>query len=150
MVFCLIDLGQHHYQHYRQRATARRSGISYSDDIDQAQKILEDIVSEHPLVLDEPEPTIKIDELADSSVNFICRPWVKTADFGPVRWDIIRAVKESSDQAGISIPFPQRDIHVHNATATSEHAPAQGTPEKYIKHQQTDGVTGAAGENGAV
>jgi small conductance mechanosensitive channel len=114
-------------------------GISYSDDIDQAQKILEDIVNEHPLVLDEPEPTIKIDELADSSVNFICRPWVKTADFGPVRWDIIRAVKERFDQAGISIPFPQRDIHVYHTTATSESVSADEKKEKSPAHQAPDG-----------
>ena len=114
-------------------------GISYSDDIDQAQKILEDIVKEHPLVLDEPEPTIKIDELADSSVNFICRPWVKTDDFGPVRWDIIRTVKERFDQAGISIPFPQRDIHVYHTTATSESVSADEKKEKSPAHQAPDG-----------
>ena len=119
-------------------------GISYSDDIDQAQKILEDIVNEHPLVLDEPEPTIKIDELADSSVNFICRPWVKTADFGPVRWDIIRAVKERFDQAGISIPFPQRDIHIYNTTATTGVVPAQGKAKKKIEFQLQDEAVGTA------
>ena len=99
-------------------------GISYSDDINRAQKILEDIVGEHPLVLADPEPMIKIDELADSSVNFICRPWAKTENFGQVRWDIIRAVKERFDEAGISIPYPQRDIHVYTATAPSESVPA--------------------------
>ena len=119
-------------------------GISYSDDIDQAQKILEDIVNEHPLVLDEPEPTIKIDELADSSVNFICRPWVKTADFGPVRWDIIRAVKERFDQAGISIPFPQRDIHIYNTTPNFGVASAQGETKKPIEFQMQDGTAGTA------
>jgi len=67
---------------------------------------------------------IKIDELADSSVNFICRPWAKTENFGQVRWDIIRAVKERFDEAGISIPYPQRDIHVYTATAPSESVPA--------------------------
>ncbi len=95
-------------------------GISYSDDINLAQQILEDIVGEHPLVLAEPEPTIKLNELADSSVNFVCRPWAKTGDFGQVRWDVIRAVKERFDQAGISIPFPQQDIHVYNAPTPSE------------------------------
>jgi small conductance mechanosensitive channel len=119
-------------------------GISYSDDIDQAQKILEDIVSEHPLVLDEPEPTIKIDELADSSVNFICRPWVKTADFGPVRWDIIRAVKERFDQAGISIPFPQQDIHVYNTAAPTGAVSAQGQTKKAIEFQLQDEAVGTA------
>jgi len=117
-------------------------GISYSDDIDQAQKILEDIVSEHPLVLGEPEPNIKIDELADSSVNFFCRPWVKTADFGPVRWDIIRAVKERFDQSGISIPCPQRYIHIYNTTTTFGVVLAQGETKKTTELQLQDEAVG--------
>jgi small conductance mechanosensitive channel len=95
-------------------------GISYSDDINRAQEILEGIVGNHPLVLDEPAPLIKLDELGESSVNLICRPWAKTSDYAQVRWDIIRAVKERFDQAGISIPFPQRDVHVYNAVIPAE------------------------------
>lgn len=87
-------------------------GIGYEDDIEKAQTILERLVSEHELTLETPEPTIKLHELADSSVNFICRPWSKTADYWTVYWDLTRKVKETFDAEGISIPFPQRDIHL--------------------------------------
>jgi small conductance mechanosensitive channel len=98
-------------------------GIGYDADIARAQAILERIVGEHPLVLEDPEPVIKVHELADSSVNFICRPWSKTADYWTVFWDVTRAVKERFDAEGITIPFPQRDVHVHHVS-TSTPAPA--------------------------
>ena len=66
----------------------------------------------HPAVLKEPEPLIKVHELGDSSVNFICRPWVKTEDYWDVYWDVMRTVKERFDAEGVSIPFPQRDVHI--------------------------------------
>jgi len=88
-------------------------GIGYGDDIAKAQGILEKITNDHELVLKDPEPDIKVHELADSSVNFICRPWVKTADYWTVYWDVTRAVKEEFDRQGVSIPFPQRDIHLY-------------------------------------
>ncbi len=88
-------------------------GISYTDDISKAAKILEDIVSNHELVLKEPEPIIKLHELADSSVNFVCRPWVKTGDYWTVYWDVTRTVKERFDTEGVSIPFPQQDVHIY-------------------------------------
>lgn len=87
-------------------------GIGYGDDIETAQRVLQDIVSAHPKVLDEPETNIKVHELADSSVNFICRPWAKTEDYWNVYWDLTRQVKEGFDAAGVSIPFPQRDVHL--------------------------------------
>ena len=90
-------------------------GISYSDDITKAAQVLEDIVSRHELILKEPEPVIKLHELADSSVNFVCRPWAKTPDYWTVYWDVTRTVKERFDAEGISIPFPQRDVHIHQA-----------------------------------
>ena len=89
-------------------------GIGYDDDIDQAQKVLEEIVAAHPKVLKQPETVIQLHEMADSSVNFICRPWVSTADYWDVYWDITRTVKKRFDAEGISIPFPQRDVHIHN------------------------------------
>ena len=92
-------------------------GIGYEDDITKAQSILEKIVKDHPLVLESPEPVIRLNELADSSVNFVCRPWVKTSDYWTVYWDITRQVKEQFDQNSISIPFPQRDVHVHQVSA---------------------------------
>ena len=87
-------------------------GIGYDDSIEEAQKVMEQVLSEHPLVLKDPAPTIKVHELADSSVNFICRPWVKTADYWTVLWEVTRTVKERFDEEGISIPYPQSDIHI--------------------------------------
>ena len=88
-------------------------GIGYSDDIDKAQKILEEIVAGHELVLKNPEPIVKLHELADSSVNFICRPWVKPVDYWDVYWDVTREVKRRFDSEGVSIPFPQQDVHFY-------------------------------------
>jgi len=90
-------------------------GIGYGDDIEKAQGIMEQVLSEHPLVLKDPEAVVRVTALADSSVNFVCRPWVKTEDYWDVFWDVTRTVKERFDQKGVSIPFPQQDIHVINA-----------------------------------
>ncbi|MHC4127683.1 MAG: mechanosensitive ion channel family protein [Planctomycetota bacterium] len=100
-----------------QRRVDMMFGIGYEADIAKAQAILERIVAEHPLVLKDPEPVIKVHELADSSVNFICRPWSKTSDYWDVFWDVTRAVKEQFDREGVSIPFPQQDIHVRHITS---------------------------------
>jgi small conductance mechanosensitive channel len=91
-------------------------GIGYGDDIETASQVLERLVSAHPKILEDPEPNIKVHELADSSVNFICRPWVKTEDYWDVYWDLTRQAKEEFDKAGVSIPFPQRDIHLFSET----------------------------------
>lgn len=88
-------------------------GIGYADDADKARSILEDILAKHDLVLHDPAPVVKLHELADSSVNFVCRPWVKTPDYWTVKWDVTREVKKRFDDEGISIPFPQRDVHVY-------------------------------------
>ena len=88
-------------------------GIGYDDDIDRAQAILEEIIGSHPLVLKEPEPTLKLSALAESSVNFIARPWAKTGDYWQVFWDVTKAVKQRFDAEGIGIPFPQRDVHLY-------------------------------------
>jgi small conductance mechanosensitive channel len=86
-------------------------GIAYSDDIDKAEKVLEKIVEDNEMTLDDPEPMIKLHTLNESSVDFVVRPWVKSADYWDVYWDITRAVKKRFDEEGISIPFPQRDVH---------------------------------------
>jgi len=92
-------------------------GIGYDDDIDKAQKILEEIVTGHELVLKEPEAVVKLHELGDSSVNFICRPWVTPDNYWTVYWDMTREVKRRFDAEGVSIPFPQRDVHIYQETA---------------------------------
>ena len=94
-------------------------GIGYDDDIEQSLQLMKQILADHPLVLDDPQSVVQLSELADSSVNFICRPWVKTADYWTVYWDVTRAVKEQFDAAGISIPYPQTDVHIHQQTQTS-------------------------------
>ena len=87
-------------------------GISYEDEIPKVERILGEIVGAHEKVLSEPEPTIKVHTLNDSSVDFIVRPWAKTADYWDVYWDITREVKMRFDKEGVSIPFPQRDVHL--------------------------------------
>lgn len=87
-------------------------GISYSDDIAQTEAVISEILDNHELVLDDPEPIVRLHELGDSSVNFVVRPWARTEDYWTVYWDVTRAVKLRFDEEGISIPFPQRDIHV--------------------------------------
>jgi small conductance mechanosensitive channel len=90
-------------------------GISYSDDIAKAEQIMEKVLEEHDRVLDEPEPVVRCFELGDSSVNFVCRPWVETDDYWDVYWDVTRTVKLRFDEEGITIPFPQRDVHFPTA-----------------------------------
>jgi small conductance mechanosensitive channel len=88
-------------------------GISYDDDLKKAKKILEDILAKDDRILKEPVAIIAVAELADSSVNFVVRPWVKTADYWDVHFDLTEAVKVEFDAQGISIPFPQQDVHMH-------------------------------------
>ncbi len=95
-------------------------GIGYADDINQAKRILTNIVENHPLVLKEPAVNIRVNELGDSSVNLICRPWTKTENYWSVYWDLMQAVKQEFDSAGVSIPFPQRDVHVYQHNSTDQ------------------------------
>ena len=88
-------------------------GIGYDDDVEHAERVLAEIVNGHEKVLKDPAPLIRLHELADSSVNFICRPWTKTSDYWDVYWDLTRDVKLRFDKEGISIPYPQQDTHVH-------------------------------------
>ena len=86
-------------------------GVAYSDDVEKVEGILAEILASHELILDNPEPMIKLHELAESSVNFVVRPWVKTDDYWDVYWDLLRTVKMRFDAEGITIPFPQREVH---------------------------------------
>ena len=88
-------------------------GISYTDDIDKSEGVLMDILRSHPKVLDDPVPMVKLHTLGESSVDFITRPWTKVEDYWDVYWDITKAVKQRFDAEGISIPFPQRDVHLY-------------------------------------
>ncbi len=88
-------------------------GISYSDDIDKAKNLLQEEVNNHPLVLKEPAPVVALHELGDSSVNFVVRPWANTSDYWAVYWGLTESIKKRFDQEGISIPFPQRDVHLY-------------------------------------
>ncbi len=103
--------------HQRVRRVDMEFGISYGDDIEHAEKVLREIVDEHEKILDSPEPTIVVASLGDSSVNLAVRPWVRTEDYWSVYWDITRTVKLRFDKEGISIPFPQRDVHFYKEEA---------------------------------
>jgi small conductance mechanosensitive channel len=87
-------------------------GIGYEDSIPKAIEVISGIVRAHPAVMADPEPVIRVNELAGSSVNIICRPWVKASDYWAVYWDLTQQVKEAFDREGISIPFPQQDVHL--------------------------------------
>ena len=89
-------------------------GIGYSDDIPKAKQVLERLLAEDSRVLADPAPTIGLVELADSSVNFAVRPWVKKEDYWAVYFDTHERVKQAFDAEGISIPFPQQDVYMHN------------------------------------
>jgi len=88
-------------------------GIGYGDDIDKAKNVLTTLANNDSRVLQDPAPVIVLSELADSSVNFTVRLWVNTADYWGVYFDMHEAVKKSFDQQGISIPYPQQDVHMH-------------------------------------
>jgi small conductance mechanosensitive channel len=92
-------------------------GIGYEDDIKKAKEIMEKVVKEHENVLADPAPQVAVCELGDSSVNFVVRPWTETANYWPTRFALIENIKIALDGAGISIPFPQRDVHLYQEKA---------------------------------
>ena len=87
-------------------------GVSYEDDLKKTQQVIEKIILNDERILKEPAHTIAVSELADSSVNFVVRPWVNAGDYWAVRFDLIEKIKLALDRNGITIPFPQRDIHM--------------------------------------
>ena len=115
-------------------------GIGYEDDIRKAREVLLGLAAEHDKVLGDPEPEVLVTALAESSVNLVLRAWVQTPDFVQVRSDLTEAVHRSFNESGISIPFPQRDLHIYHhdgegkalpitqvvALAESEAAPGKG------------------------
>ena len=90
------------------------ASCSYEDDIDKVKSVLADILSKDDRILNEPKPRIAVSELADSSVNFIVRPWVKNSDYIDVYYSLLEEIKKRFDQEGIAIPYPQTDVHIHN------------------------------------
>lgn len=92
-------------------------GVGYDDDLKKVRSVLEDILGKDECVLPEPEPTIGLLELGESSVNFAVRPWVKTGDYWPTLFALQEEIKTRFDQEGISIPYPQRDLHIVNESA---------------------------------
>ena len=90
-------------------------GVGYGDDLDKSEAMILSVVTAHPLVLKDPAPQIKVSNLGDSSVDFVVRPWCKTSDYWDVFFDLNKQLKQRADADGISIPFPQRDVHIHQA-----------------------------------
>ncbi len=108
------------YSAEKQRRVDLTFGIGYGDDIKKAKDTLAAIVAADKRVLKDPAPTIAVAELADSSVNFVVRPWVKTEDYWAVYFDLTEQVKLTFDKQGISIPFPQQDVYMHDVVALQD------------------------------
>lgn len=89
-------------------------GVDYGDDLNLAKETIERIITSDDRVLEDPAPVVEVSELGASSVDFIVRPWVRTEDYWATRWALTRALKEGVEEAGLSFPFPQRDLHVFN------------------------------------
>jgi small conductance mechanosensitive channel len=90
-------------------------GVSYQDDLDKVRNTIADVVAAETRIFEQPACVIAVSELGDSSVNFVVRPWVRTTDYWPVRFELIEAIKKRFDEVGIEIPFPQQDVHIHQA-----------------------------------
>lgn len=88
-------------------------GIGYGDDIDKAKKVINEVLEENNNILKDPAPTVQLNELADSSVNFIVRPWVKTENYWLVYWGLTETMKKKFDEQNIEFPYPQTDVHIH-------------------------------------
>ena len=91
-------------------------GVGYDDDLGVAVRTCMDVLAADARVLEDPEAVVAVNELGDSSVNLVVRPWVKSEDYWTTRWDLTRALKENLEAAGCSIPFPQRDVHLHETS----------------------------------
>lgn len=92
-------------------------GIGYDDDMKKARQLMLDVINADERVLKDPAVVIAVNELADSSVNFVVRPWVNSADYWAVKWDLTENIKEAFDANGISIPYPQQDVHMHQVNS---------------------------------
>jgi small conductance mechanosensitive channel len=106
-------------------------GCGYDDDLKKTKALLIKLLTADKRVLKDPEPSVALSELADSCINFNVRPWVKSEDYWSVRSDLLLAIKEAFDKEGISIPYPQQDVHMHAADAANDTKPApKKSPKK--------------------
>ena len=92
-------------------------GCGYDDDLKAVKAYIEEVVNNHEKVLKDPAPTVAVAELGDNSVNFVVRPWVDTADYWAVRFDLIETIKIGFDEKGFNFPYPQTDVHLHKVSA---------------------------------
>jgi small conductance mechanosensitive channel len=94
-------------------------GISYDDDISNAIAVVNSVLGKDSRILSDPEPTVAVSELADSSVNLVVRPWCRKEDYWNLRYDLIRKFKEELERGGCSIPYPQHDVHLHQTNGSA-------------------------------
>ena len=114
------------YSAKRKRRIDLVIGVGYDDDLAKTKKVLTKVVSAHKDVLKTPELQVAVAELGDSSVNLVVRPWVKTNDYWDVRFDLTEQIKVALDKEGISIPYPQRDLHIVSGNAPVAKKTASG------------------------
>jgi small conductance mechanosensitive channel len=108
-------------------------GISYGDDIPHAEEVLWSVVKDHPKVLTDPEPVVKVHSLGESSVDLVVRPWVRREDYWDVYWDLTREVKLRFDREGVTIPFPQRDVHLRGLDSDGGSRQGRGPDRSRIR-----------------
>lgn len=106
-------------------------GVSYSDDLQKAKEVLQKLCDSDERILKDPETVIAVSELGDSSVNIVCRPWVKPADYWGVFFDLTEKGKVELEKAGCSIPFPQRDVHVYQEVAAGDNGGAKKAEKRF-------------------
>ena len=102
------------YSTHTTRRVDLTASVSYDDDPDRVRQVLQGIVDTDERILKDPAPNIRMHAHGDSSVAWIVRPWVKTADYWAVYWDLTEKIKRRFDEEGITIPYPQRDVHVYS------------------------------------
>ena len=100
----------------KQRMVDLAIGVGYGDDLHKAISALTEMCNTHPKVLKTPGAMVGIHDYGDSSINLVVRPWVLTEDYWTVFFELNLKIKQTLDDAGISIPFPQRDVHLHNSS----------------------------------
>ena len=107
------------YSHKPTRRIDLVIGCGYDDDLKEVKSFLEHTIHSDERVLSDPEPVVAVNELGDSSVNFVVRPWVNNADYWTTRWDLTEKIKLGFDERGFNIPYPTRDLHVYNNEASA-------------------------------